>query len=249
MNTGLKDSHIEIIKNAKFVTTDLSDNLVKNKVVYSSFDFIGKKMKKRKYFDAIKLTVNGIKILLSTSFKKRFDYWETENQALKNLYKCLSKYNIEKEDVEEVAKKYIKRNEIAGAKSCLEKIRKIGNNKKLILLTREPSDYANVAKNYFCLDSYICNISKYNGNKISDIEIIIKKPEDKLKLLEKEFLKENEDLKNSIMITNNIEDYYIFKGKVGLLISSPKSSRKLRKNSDLHINDYREFEKQLINSC
>jgi phosphoserine phosphatase len=145
--------------------------------------------------------------------------------------------------MEDGAGKYIEMFENSGAKSFLRKIKNFGTNKELVLMTRESSECAKAAKRCFGFDRYISNITKLKNNgTIGHIEIIMKKPERKLELLQKELEKNGLELGDAVIISDNPEDPPLFKEKVGLFITYKD------RNGELNISDYREFERKLIGS-
>ncbi|NIM46980.1 MAG: hypothetical protein GTN40_02365 [Candidatus Aenigmarchaeota archaeon] len=247
MKTPLKQYHRETLENSKAVVVDLSDTTVNGNASYGAFYLPWKKAKEGKILDALRLGLNGIRIYAVSHLPKRFSSsseWDRENQTLKDVYQCLDKCGIKGEEMEEAAGKYIKSKmfRIPGAKSFLQRIRNFGERKKVYLLTRESSECAKAAKNHFGFDKCISNITRLNKSGIiNDVQIIMKKPEDKPSLLQKELEKDGLGLKDVVMISDNPEDPDVFKGEVGLFVTYRNGK------GELNINDYREFERQLIN--
>jgi len=245
MKTTLEQYQREVLENSKVVVVDLSDTTVNGNVSYGAFYLVKEKAKKGKLLDAIRLGLNGIRIYAVSHLPKIFsslDEWDRENRTLEDLYRCFDEHGIKKEEMEKAAKGYIERLENPGAKGFLEKIRNLGEEKKLYLLTRESSECAEAAQDHFGFDRCISNITRFKGGGIiNDVQIIMKKPEDKLDILQGELKKDGLGLKDVVMISDNPEDPHVFKGEVGLFITYRNGK------GELNINNYREFERQLIN--
>ena len=247
METTLKQYHIETLKNSKAAVVDLSDTAVKGNASYCAFLLPWEKAKNGKLLDALRLGLNGIRIY-GVSLLKRLsnsNEWDSENRILEDVYRCLDRCGIKGEEMEEAAGKYIKSKmfRIPGAKGFLQRIKNFGEKKELILLTRESSECARAAQDYFGFDECISNVTRLNRSGIiNDVQIIMKKPEDKLSLLRRELEEDGLELKDVVMISDNPEDPKLFKGEVGLFITYKNGK------GELNIKDYREFERQLINS-
>lgn len=171
--------------------------------------------------------------------KSPCDGWERENAVLEDLYKCLDKYHVTKDEMERATEKYlnIKLFQRNGFKECMENLKNFGKKKKLLLFTRESSESAKAAKNYFNnFDETVSNVTKYHSDgTINGVNLRMKTPEDRLKVLE-----EVSDLKQVLMISNNKGDR-VCEGKVGMFIPFSKKAEK----GKIHIKDFREFSKQL----
>ncbi|NIO44387.1 MAG: hypothetical protein GTN36_02425 [Candidatus Aenigmarchaeota archaeon] len=244
METTLEQYQREALENSKAVVVDLSDTTIKGNASYGAFGTIWDKLKEGKFLDALKLGAHGLKIYTRSRLRRFSDLsdWDFENYLLEDLHQCLDKYGVKRGEMKKWAGRYIKFFENPGAKNFLDRIRNFGENKKVILLTRESSECAEAAEGHFGFDSCISNITRLRPNGIiNDVQIIMKGPEYKLSLLQEELEKDGIRLEDVVMISDNPEDPYIFKGKVGLFATYNNGK------GEINIDDYRKFEKQLIN--
>ena len=244
MGTVLQEYHKDFIKNAKIIVVDLSDTIINGNAAYGAFYIVGNRSKKGKFLNAIKLGVHGARIYTEGRVRRDLKEWDRENYIIGEFGQVANEFGITEEEMVRGAGRYIKMFENPGAKNALIGMKNFGEEKKItILLTREPSECAKAAMYHFGFDYCISNITKLKDDgTIDHIEIIMKNPEEKLELLQKEIEKHGVGLQETILISDNDEDPPIFKGRVGLFISYKNGK------GDLNIDDYREFERQLISS-
>ena len=243
----LTKENIESLREADGILSD-SDETLNNKTAYASFNLIEKCRKSKDYKNFLRGIYGGVYVYLGTHFKKLLkDETEAENWGLKKLHNFLATSKIPKNTIQEVTLDYLRNNEIQGAKDSLKTLRNFGKNKKFLIVTRNASLFAEPVREYFEADDYVANKTIFRGEFVDDVQISMKTPEERLKLTEEKTKKQGLDLKDCIFIGDSKPDL-IFKPYVKIFMSSPKANNKVRICADVNIDNYRDFEKQLINS-
>ena len=219
----LNEYQSEAFKNADKVIIDLTDTLIKGKALYGAVLVLKDKLKKGKFKDAAKLTLGASKYYVASHLtgrsKSPYDHWDLDNRFLEGVYLCMDHANVEEKELDDAIEKYLGLKFIQNnGKEFVSKARNYGKKKKVILLTREAENSAKAVKKMYDFDDAFHNNVRYRGlnRTINDAEIIIKKPEDKLKILKNGI----GDISTSVVVSSNPEDPEVYKGKIGLLLTS-----------------------------
>ena len=233
MNT-LEKEYKDALKSSNKIIVDLSDTAIKGNAAYGAFYIPWERLKKGKIKDALGLFLNGVRLYVTSHITS------DENLVLNELYQCLDKHHVAKEEMQHGTEKYVKSKlfQRKGFRDCFEKLRNYGNPKETILLTKESSESADAAKNYFGFDKAISNETTfYSNNNINGVKLKMVTPEDRLTVLQKEA----GNLEKAIVISNNRTDERVLGGKVGLFIPFSREGK-------IHISDFEKFSKQLNDS-
>ncbi|MFH1473600.1 MAG: hypothetical protein ABIE55_01770 [Candidatus Aenigmatarchaeota archaeon] len=243
MKTKLEPFYKDKIRDAEVVAVDLDDTLINGNACYGAFYIVWDRLKKGKIVNAIKLGAHGIRLYAESHLRRDSTEWDRENYFLKELYRVLGNYDVTSEEMKKYSGIYIKSMQNRGAKNFLGRIRNFGEKKKMILITRESEECADAAKEYFNFDEAISNKTKSKeGGKIDRVEIIIKGPQDGLKLLRKSLKKENVNPGKAMHISDNPPDSLVYKDNIGIFATYK------RKNGNMIIDDFQKFEKALISA-
>lgn len=234
------EEYKDALKSSDKIIVDLSDTAFKGNPAYGAFYIPLERLKKGKIKDALSLFLNGVKLYVTSHTKLSSDGWEKENRVLDDLYRCLDKYHVSEEEMQNGVKRYVKSRlfQRKGFRDCLEKLRNYGNPKETILLTKESSESADAAKNHLGFDKAVSNeTTLYSNNNINGVNIKMKTPEDRFTVLQKEA----GNLEKAVVISNNRSDERVFEGKVGLFIPFSRKGK-------IHISDFEKFSRQLDDS-
>lgn len=237
---ALEKDYKDALKSSDKIIVDLSGTAIKGNAAYGAFYIPLERLKKGKIKDALGLFLNGVRLYVTSHTKSSSDGWEKENLVLDDLYRCLDKYHVSEEEMQNGVKRYVKSRlfQRKGFKNCLEKLRNYGKPKETILFTKESSESADAAKNHLGFDKAISNETTfYRNNNINGVKLKMVTPEDRLTVLQKEA----GNLEKAVVISNNRTDERVLADKVGLFIPF---SRK----GEIHISNFEKFSKQLNDS-
>jgi hypothetical protein len=220
----LNEYQSEAFKNADKVIVDLTDTLIKGKALYGAVLVLKDKLKKGRFKDAAKLALGAGRIYVASHLtgksKSPYDHWDLDNRFLEDVYLCLDHAHVEKRELDGAIEKYLGLRFIQnnGKEFVSKAMNYGGKKKKMVLLTREAENSADAAKKIYGFDIALSNNVKYRGPNmaINDANIIIKEPEDKLKVLEDKV----GDISTAVVVSSNPEDTEVYRGKIGILLTS-----------------------------
>jgi len=243
LTTYIKDA----IKESCCISTDLDKTLIGSRVAEASFSLIKNEITERHYSNVARGIIEGLGIYVGTALLKRWgsSELEAENWGLQTLHKVLNDTKIRKETIQKIAKEYIGKHEMPGARNCLQALRNFGEPKKVIIYTRSGSIFAEPAARFFGADDYISNRTIYMEERfVNNAQILIRSPENLLDLVESKLKEHDLELKDSLVIGDSEPDT-VFKGHVKAFLASPKAKEKVRRIADFSIEDYRIFGRQI----
>ena len=241
MNT--LEKYRDALRKSDKIIVDLSDTAIKGNAAYGAFYIPWERLKKGKIKDALSLFLNGVRLYVTSHTKSPSDGWEKENLVLADLYKCLDRHRVTKEEMQHGVEKYLNSRLFRrkGFEDCLKKLKNYGIPKETILFTKESSESADAAKNHLGFDRSISNETTiYPNNTINGVNFKMATPEDRLTVLQKEA----GNLEKAVVISNNLSDKKVLKDRVGLFIPFSNKSR----NGENHISSFEEFSRQLDDS-
>lgn len=229
----LTDEIVRRLENSRVTVSDLHNTLIESKFHFSL----------PKYFLSCfsnSRSLNEIRTYLGEFLKTSFSGTNISNLKEKTYSSFVR--GVPEGIYYHAKEKYIRAHELNGVSSFIETIKTFGNPKKFIISTRD--HFAEPAAKYFGADDLVANKTIFKNGHFDHLEISIKNSKDKLIATEKKLKEHSLRLDDCFFIGDKLHDLEIG-NKASVFGSSPKAIREIKREADIHIDDYRKFEMQL----